>query len=188
MKKITLAILQIAGFALASQAQKGSILVYGVMGISTEKDPNGDKTTTYSIDPGIGYQFSKHWTAGVAGGYDKDKFSPAAAVGTESSDYKAGGFARYTHLFNAIFSLYGQGDVYYHGTKVQDVQSNGLGISLVPTIGINVFNNFALNISFGGITYETIKVKDAANATKTFDLDFGHQVRIGISKNFGGEK
>src|SRR5258707_2234850 len=188
MKQIALVKLLTAGFAMASLAQKGSILVYGVMGISTEKDPNGNKTTTYSIDPGIGYQFSKNWTAGVAGGYDKDKFSPSAAAETESSDYKAGGFARYTHLFNPIFSLYGQGDVYYHGTKVQDIQSNGLGIALVPTIGINVFNNFALNISFGGISYETIKVKDAANATKTFDLDFGHQVKIGISKNFGGKK
>ena len=188
MKKIILSTFLVIGIVFVSQAQKGSILVYGTMDISTDKQPNDDKTTTFYINPGVGYQFSDHWTAGVAGSYGHSKFNPSAGADSKSSDYKAGGFARYTQTFNNIFSLYGQGDVYYHGTKVQDVKSNGVGIALIPTIGINVSKGFALNISFGGISYERIKVKGAGNATKTFDMNFGKQIGIGVSKNFGGKK
>ena len=185
MKKIVLSTSLVIGFAFASQAQKGSILVYGIMNIHTEQQPNDDKTTSFLINPGVGYQFSDHWTAGAAGSYGHSRSDPSAGADSRSSDYKAGGFARYTHLFNNIFSIYGQGDVYYHGTKVQDIRSNGVGIALTPTIGINVSKGFALNVSFGGISYERIKVKDAGNATKTFDMNFGKQIGIGISQNFG---
>ena len=188
MKKIVLGVLFVSGFAFASRAQKGSILVYGTMGIRSEKQPNDDKTTVFSVYPGVGYQFCKNWTAGISGGYGQQKFTPETGSESKTDIYRAGGFARYTYTFNTIFSLYGQGDVYYHGKKEQDVKSNGVGIALTPTIGINVFNNFALNISFGDISYESIKVKNADNGTHTFDADFGNEIKIGVSKNFGGKK
>ena len=184
MKKIVLSILFVSGIAFASRAQKGSILAYGTMGIRTEKQPNDDKTTVFSVYPGVGYQFSDKWTAGVSGGYGREKFNPEIGRENKSDVYRVGGFTRYTYTFNQIFSLYGHGDVYYHGKKVEDVKSNGIGVALTPVIGINVSNNFALNISFGDISYESIKEKNADKGTRTFDADFGNEIRIGISKNF----
>jgi len=188
MKKKILGLLLLTGSVFSSLAQKGSILVYGIGGIHREKEPNDDKTTVFTINPGIGYQFAGNWTAGIAGSYGRQKFTPETGAENTTNTYKLGGFARYTHTFNTIFSLYGQGDVYYQGSKIQDIRSNGLGISVVPTIGINVSNGFALNISFGGVSYETSKVKHAANGEDSFDLNFGQQVGIGISKNFGRKK
>src|SRR5258705_4170350 len=120
MKKIVLGVLFMSGLTFASRAQKGSILAYGVMGIRTEKQPNDDKTTVFSVYPGVGYQFSKNWTAGVSGGFSQKKFNPKTDSESKSDAYRIGGFARCTYAFNSIFSFYGQGDVYYHGKKVQD--------------------------------------------------------------------
>lgn len=188
LNKIIFCTLVITVFALNSRAQKGSILVYGTAGIRTHKEPNDDKTTKYSFNPGVGYQFSKNWTAGVMGGYGHEKFSREAADDIKSSSYRAGGFARYTYLFNQIFSLFGQSDIYYHGGKEDNINSNGFGIAVTPTVGINVSNGFALNISFGGLSYETSKIKDATESTKNFDADFGHNIGIGISKTFYKKK
>ncbi|HKC37819.1 MAG TPA: outer membrane beta-barrel protein [Chitinophagaceae bacterium] len=188
MKKIVLGVLFVSGLTFASRAQKGSILAYGAMGIRTENQPNDDKTTVFSVYPGMGYQFSKDWTAGVSGGFGRQKFNPETGSENKSDTYKVGGFARYTYTFNPIFSLYGQGDIYYHGKKAQDVTSDGVGIALTPAIGINISNNFALNVSFGNISYESIKVKGADKGIRTFDADFGNEIRIGVSKNFGGKK
>lgn len=188
MKKTLLYFAMMTGFISVSQAQKGAILVYGVAGIQTEKKPNDDKTTTFNFYPGVGYQFAEKWTAGVTGGYGQEKFNPTTGTDTKSTTYKAGGFARYTHVFNNIFNLYGQGEVYYHGTKDQDIKSNGLGVSVTPSVGINVSKGFMLNISFGGISYETIKIKDASDGTNTFGVNFGQEIGIGFSKNFGGKK
>lgn len=185
MKKRILNLLLLTGSVFCSQAQKGTILVYGTGGIHREKEPNDDKTTVFTISPGIGYQFTGNWTAGITGSYGRQKFKPETGAENRTNTYKLGGFTRYTHTFNTIFSLYGQGDVYHHGDKIQDIRSNGWGISVVPTIGINVSNGFALNISFGGVSYETSKVKHAAHGTDTFDMNFGQQAGIGISKNFG---
>jgi len=91
-------------------------------------------------------------------------------------------------VLNNIFSIFGQGDVYYHGSNIHDVKSNGVGIALIPSIGINVAKRFALNISFGGISYETNKIKDASEATKAFDLNFGKDIAIGVSTKFGAKK
>lgn len=187
MKKIVLGVLLVSGFTV-SHAQKGSILVYGNLGIRTEKQPNEDRTTVLNVYPGVGYQFSNHWTAGVSGGFGQEKFDPESGVEVKSDAYKAGGFARYTHTISSIIFVYGQGDVYYLGKKVGGIKSDGVGIALTPAIGINVWNNFALNFSFGDISYEKLKVKGAENATQTFDANIGNEIKIGVSKNFGGRK
>jgi len=185
MKKRILGVLLLTGSVISSRAQKGTVLVYGIGGIHREKESNDDKTTVFSINPGVGYQFTGNWTAGIAGSYGRQKFKPETGDENTTNTYKLGGFIRYTHTFNAIFSLYGQGDVYYQGSKNQDIRSNGWGISVIPTIGINVSNGFALNISFGGVSYEASTVKHAAHGADSFDMNFGQQVGIGISKNFG---
>jgi hypothetical protein len=188
MKKIVFGLLLLTGFGLSSKAQKGSILAYGFAGVHNQKQPDDDKTTNFSVYPGVGYQFANNWTAGVAGGFGHKKFEPAVGDESKSSTYQAGGFARYTQTINAIFSLYGQTDLYYQGTKVESVKSNGFGAAFIPYVGINVHNDFALNISFGGLSYETMKVKGPSDATKTFDMNFSKDIRIGFSKKFTRKK
>ena len=188
MKKMFLCLFPLAGFVLNVQAQKKSILLYGNFNAQHKNESDNNKTRQFGISPGVGYQFSDKWTAGIAGGYGREKLIDPNGSETKSTDYKAGGFLRYSHVFNPIFSIYGQSDIYYHGKKEQSVRSNGIAAAIVPTIGINVSNGFALNVSFGGISYEHIKAKGANDATNDFNMNFAHEISIGISKNFARKK
>jgi len=188
MKKNLLCLLPLAGFVMTLHAQKNSILLYGTINAQHKNEPDNSKIRQFGFSPGIGYQFSDKWTAGIAGGYGHEKLQDTNGSETKSSDYKAGGFLRYAHVFNPIFSIYGQSDIYYHGKKEQSVRSNGIAAAIVPTIGINVSNGFALNVSFGGISYEHIKAKGANDATNDLNMNFAHEISIGISKNFARKK
>ena len=189
MKKLVLGTVLMAGFALASHAQKGSILLYGNVGISSTKEADDDKTSSFNINPGVGYQFTDNWTAGVNLGYGQTKYNPSGIGATSTSkEYNAGVFARYTKPLGNIFSIFGQANVGYVGTDFDGGKSNGFGANVFPAVALNVHNGFALNFSFGGISYETTKVKGASESRNAFDLNFGQQAHIGVSKNFGGRK
>ncbi len=191
MKKIILAGLMMAGLAVTAKAQKGSILLYGDANISTTKSAkdaagNSDKTTSWGITPGIGYQFDDHWTAGVNLGYRYS--NNAQSVRTHV--YNVGPFVRYTQPISDIFSIYGQLNAsYQHETqKPSDAKWNGFGANLFPAVQMNIKNGFALNFSFGGLAFNTLKAKGASSSSNSFDVDFGKTAAIGISKNFGGRR
>ncbi len=190
MKKLVLGVVLMTGFVLASQAQKGSILVYGNAGVSSTKEADDDKRSSFSINPGVGYQFTDNWTAGVQLGYGQTKFNPSGiGASSTSKDYNAGLFARYTKPLGNVFSIFGQGNVGYVGTEnAGGIKSNGFGVEVFPAVALNVHNGFALNFSFGGISYGTTKLKGASGSTNSFNLNFGQQANFGISKNFGGKK
>lgn len=179
------------GFVLTSQAQKGSILVYGNVGFNSDKDAAENKESSFNINPGVGYQFTDNWTAGVNLGYSQTKNNPAV-VGAPTytwKGYNAGVFARYTKPLGSIFSIFGQGDVGYAGGEdFTGAKSNGFGVNVFPAVALNVHNGFALNFSFGGISYASTKTKGASESRNEFHLNFGQQVLFGISKNFGGKK
>ncbi len=189
MKKLVLGAVLMTAFVFASQAQKGSILLYGNVGVSSTKEADEDKTSSFNINPGIGYQLTDNWTAGVNLGYGQTKYNPSGVGATSTSkEYNAGLFARYTKPLGGIFSIFGQANAGYAGADFGGGKSNGFGANVFPAIAVNVHNGFALNFSFGGISYASTKTKGASESRNEFDLNLGQQANFGISKNFGGKK
>ena len=189
MKKLVLSALLLAGFAFAGHAQKGSVLLYGNVGISTTKEADDDKYTTFQLNPGVGYQFTDNWTAGVNLNYGYNKANPSGpGASTTSKNYGAGLFARYTKPLGGIFSLFGQANAGYVGTDFGGNKTNGFGIEVFPAVALNVHNGFALNFSFGSIGFESTKAKGVDGSNNDLWLNFGQQVNFGVSKNFGGKK
>lgn len=188
MKKIVITTLVLAGMAIGAKAQKGTLLVYGNAGLSTTKNAADQKTTTLGIHPGVGYQFSDHWTAGVYFDYDHYKNADAS----KSNSYGVGPFVRYAEPLGGIFSVYGQLQAGYAHSKnevnvggvTSKTTANGFETKFFPAIFINVKNNFGLNFDFGGIAFNTSKVKGASSSSNSFDVNFGKTINIGISKNF----
>lgn len=195
MKKLILSA-AILGSAIAVHAQAGSVLVYGNIGIHSEKDPADNKVFNFNINPGVGYQFDNHWTVGLTGGFGtmRDKSNDTGAKWTYENDYSIAPFVRYTQPLGRIFAVYGQLEAGYKGSTVgvedapsdANIHANGFYAQLTPAIGVNVWKGFGLNFGFGGLGVESMKVKDAKKANTVVDFNFGQQFNIGISKNFGG--
>ncbi len=195
MKKTILLLMLMAGITTAALAQEGSVLVYGNAGLSSNKNANDSKSSSYSIRPGIGYQFSENWTAGLSFGVDGSR-SELGTTGNfnKINGFSVGPFVRYTHKISDLFSLFGQADVNYNSSKFTPFGNpsttvNGFNVGIIPAVQMNVKNGFALNFGFGGIEYGSSKVDaPGANSSNSFNLTFGQQVNFGISKNFGGKK
>lgn len=196
MKKLILSAL-IAGSALAANAQAGSVLVYGNLGIGTTKDAGDNKTFNFNINPGIGYQFDDHWTVGLTGGFgtNRTKTADTGALWSYNNDYSIAPFVRYTQPLGKIFGIFGQLEAGYAGSTIgvenapssSNITTNGFYGAFTPAVGVNVWKGFALNFGFGGIELQSMKVKNATKASTNFDVTFGQQFNIGISKNFGGK-
>ncbi|WP_276132760.1 outer membrane beta-barrel protein [Polluticoccus soli] len=170
---------------------------------------------SWHIQPGIGYQFHDNMTAGLEGGYSysarEREFGPASALPLslldDQMEWNIGAFYRYTHYFNQTFSVWGQfgvgylngditrdridtvGNIARVATTVNDY--HGFRAYITPAFAINVHNGWALNFGFGGIEYRNVNFDDFAagdiipESESRFNLTFGQQLNVGISKNIG---
>ncbi|MBA3829638.1 MAG: porin family protein [Taibaiella sp.] len=193
MKKLLLTILAVGSIA-AANAQEGTILVYGNVGVTSNTDANKVNYLSWNITPGVGYQFDNHWTAGLSLNYSLDSSIKAdgAADRLKASHYNIGAFLRYTKMLNNIFAVYGQLDLGYQAghqelgsTEIPGSKYNGLYAMVTPAVAIFIPKWFALNFSFGGLGYTSYKVDQAPNSNGTFAFTFGKTMNIGISRNFG---
>lgn len=196
MKKLLLSLLACGSIA-AANAQAGSILVFGDLGIHATKDStkNPTKTLDFNITPGIGYQFNNNWTAGIYLGFESSSSKPDNGKRSSYNTISGGLFGRYTCRLSDIFFVYGQAQVGYYGGKarfdgetIDKSGTSGFQASLVPAIGVNVHNGFALNFGFGGLGFMTAKHDGADYSYSELDFNFGQQFHFGVSKNFGCRK
>lgn len=206
MKRIILALFAVSSIATAN-AQKGSILLYGNLGIGIENVDNGPTAptgnwTSWNVTPGVGYQFTNAFTVGIQGGFGSRINKTTVSLPTRDSSFKntwndwsAGVFVRHTHNLGNLFSIWNQLDLsYISGTqKMENMGAitttgedtyNGFMAMLTPAIAVNVHEGWKLNFSFGGIGFST-QTWDIAPVTETrFNFNFGQQVNFGITKNF----
>lgn len=191
MKKLILSALMIGGAAMAAHAQPNSVLVFGDLGIHSTKDANDNKTRSFNINPGIGYQFNRNWTLGLAGGFGTARSRQVNQKEWNfTNTYNAGVFVRHTLPVGKIFAFFSQLEAGYKGMSIGNTgvntttNANGFYAKLTPAVAVYVFDGFALNFGFGGIEYNTMKFSGASKASSAFDLTWGSQFNIGVSKNF----
>jgi len=190
MKKVFI-IVALAFVSLAN-AQKGSVLLAGNIGYSTEH--TGDtKSDFFQFAPKVGYQFSDNMTVGLEIGYDStidSNRSGNVILEEKQKDFRLGAFLRYAQPLAGVFSIFGdlgvgmQNAKITHNVPASELKGDGFYIGFVPAIGVNMKKGFCLNFSIGGLTYDSLKFDGASDATNTFDFTFGKQASVGISKNF----
>ena len=174
MKKLLLCVALVVS-AMAT-AQKGSVLVGGNVGYSSEKIGDA-KAESFEFSPRFGYQFSENWTAGVEGAIanvDVKGFG-------KTENYKIGGFVRYSTPLSETFAFYTDLGAGYQSTSLND--GKGMYASLTPALFINMKKGFGLNFSIGGINYDNMDGKEDPRR-ENFGFNFGKTLNIGISKNF----
>lgn len=194
MKKLLLSLLACGSIA-AANAQAGSILAFGDLGIHATKDSakNPTKTLGFNINPGVGYQFNKNWTAGIYVGYEVESSKPDNGKRSSYNIFRGGLFGRYTCQISEIFNVFGQVQAGYYGGKarfdgesINNSGTSGFEATLFPAVAVNIKNGFALNFGFGGLGFKTAKHEGSDYSYSQLDFNFGQQFNIGISKNFGG--
>lgn len=125
MKKLILALLAVTSLGVA-QAQKHSTLVYGVLGLNTNKTDAGSgnesKSFNWMVNPGVGYQFTDYITVGVQGGiwsnFNQNRTANAAQTqwtrfATEKREWQAGAFFRHEYRISKVFTVFTQLDLSY---------------------------------------------------------------------------
>lgn len=221
MKKVLL--IAAIAFASVASAQKGTFLVQGSLGFGSNKDsevavPSGtrteDKMNNFNFSPKLGYQFSDHLTVGLDASIGSSKTetttTPVAGFTNRRTEklnlFSVGPFLRYTQSLSDIFSMYADLGIGYQAGKQTtetfnglttvsvDEKGNGIYAGITPALFINMKKGFGVNISFGGIRYDSFSFDDRIDpATLTgtrdhkinaFNFTFGQTVNIGISKNF----
>lgn len=190
MKKIMLMLaLAVTGMA---NAQEGTILVGGNIGITSDKMGN-DKESTFEFSPTVGYQFNENMTIGLQASVLNETYEYDGGE-NKANGLRIGAFYRYAKPLSELFSVYADVAAGYQTVKAEttltgmpttSVKSNGFYAGITPALFINMKNSFGLNFSIGGLQYNSM-TSDTTPSVKSsgFDFNFGKTVNIGISKNF----
>jgi opacity protein-like surface antigen len=198
MKKMLL-ILALATFSFAN-AQKGTILIGGNIGFTSEKNDNqGEerKSNSFGFSPKVGYQFHDNWTAGVEFALSSSKSTSSLnSIGESESKFnafKVGAFVRYSVPLSETFSVFAdlgagfqnqKNKDYINGSLTSESKADGLYTGITPALFINMKKGFGLNFSIGGLGYETLSFDTSDTDVSKFYFNFGKTVNIGVSKNF----
>lgn len=183
-----------------ANAQEGTILVGGNVGITSEK-VGDDKYSTFEFSPTVGYQFNENMTVGLQTSISNSKDERSTMVGTTMSvseyttnTFKIGAFYRYAKPLSDLFAVYADVAAGYQtakaenavpGMPVTSLKSNGFYAGITPALFINMKNSFGLNFSIGGLQYNSMTTDTTPSVKSSgFDFNFGKTLNIGISKNF----
>lgn len=182
MKKMMVALLFVVAGVVAARAQSNTVLLYGTVGFNSQKAAS-TTVNSYNVSPGVGYQWNDNWTGGL-----NLNVSGAKTATDKTSAFSVGPFIRYTQPLSGVFVIYGQLNTNYVSGKAGDTSLSGFGATLFPAIGVDLKNSFALNFTFGALSFTSQKLTGSTNATTNFGVSFGSGVGFGISKNFGLKK
>ncbi|MGG9972740.1 outer membrane beta-barrel protein [Ferruginibacter sp. SUN002] len=190
--------LLVAAFALISisaSAQKGSVLLYGNLTGRSSNDAGGTQSATIVVNPGVGYQFSDHFTAGINLSVDADKTetTPSSDNYNKNLYLNFGPFLRYTKTLNNLFSAYAQLNLNYLSQKYTPYTGSstkyaGFNGNITPALSLNVHKGFAINFNLGGIEYTSVGLKGSSAKNNSFNVTFGNTIGLGIQKTFACKK
>jgi len=199
MKKIILSAIAVCAFGFANAQDtttesaggkgfaNGDIFVTGAVSIGSEKE--GDiKTTSFEINPRVGFFVSDNIAIGGQIGYSSDKTDDDGTTTDEASTLSIGAFGRYYFTPASDFSLFGQLGLNYNTTDHGDAdyKTNGFDAGLGLGLSYFVSDNFAIEATFGalGFTSEKDDTDGAENQT-SFDLGLDmRSIGLGLTYKF----
>lgn len=171
MKKIILAAI-VAASAMTANAQ---VWIGGSLGFNstTKEVASIDVTTTsFEIQPEIGYNLSDQWAVACALGFSTSKTENADAQNT----FKINPYARYTFAKSGIASFFVDGGLSYT-TYGED--HNRFGIGVQPGVAISLSDNFSFVTKLGSLGYSTTSNHDVDTNSFGLGVD-GNAINFGL--------
>jgi outer membrane protein len=196
MKKLLIAAIAVFAFGAANAQEggtggfsKGDIFISGSFGFGSQKyTAEGNyKEDSFNIMPRVGYFVSENIALGLGLGYssssvqvnegaDKDKVN---TIGVQA-------FGRYYFTPASQFSVFGQLSVEYASADFDPVKVNGFGVGLAPGVNYFLSKNFALEASWGVLSYASAK-SDVDGAESSTDFNLGldlDNINLGLVYKF----
>lgn len=195
MKKSLL--LMLFAIFLAAPVLADNMWIAGNAGYENTNTKNDTKSssTTWDIEPEIGYVFGKKWSGGLVFSYvSRQNAENVAGFDNINGDTQKLGiapFIKYKFFKNGKFTAFLKGKLSYNHTKVDEpnVNINSYGISVTPVIdyGINDTWSFcaALNFASIGYIYSTADTTgDPSTSNFGFNVGKGSLFNVGVVYHF----
>lgn len=200
MKKIVLTVAAVFAFGFANAQEetsegfkKGDVFISGAVSFGSTK--TGDfKTSDFEIAPSAGYFVTDNIALGLAFGYGSSKVDVGTADATNST-LSVGAFGRYYFTPASKFSIFGQLGVNYMNYDLEfnpetgvpgESKGNGFGIGVAPGVSYFLAKNFAIEATFGILSYETLNPdEDGVDSTNGFNFGLDmRDIRLGLVYKF----
>jgi hypothetical protein len=174
MKKLFM----IAALAVSTLAASAQVYVGGSLGLESSKAVKGaDATTTFSIQPEIGYNFDQNWAVGIQLG-----FSTSDANDLTKNIFTVAPYARYTFAKTGAASFFVDGgfifDIYGG-----DYDGNTFGIGVRPGVSFAVSQKVSVVGKLGYLGYK--KNSNELGGGSAFGLNVDNtNLELGVFYNF----
>lgn len=199
MKKVFLSLVAIAAFGVANAQDKnessegfakGDVFISGSFNLGSSKySANGNyKENNFSFNPKVGYFVSENIALGLGLGFSSSKVEENEgddAVKINATAFNV--FGRYYTTPSSKFSVFGQLSAEYATVDYDGAfKVNGFGLELAPGVSYFLNDSFALEASWGALSYGSAKadVDGAENSTEFnlgLDLD---NINLGLVYKF----
>lgn len=173
MKKVILAAIAVMGFGFANAQTtgfaKGDAFISGALTLGSEK--TGDvKTSTFEIEPRVGYFVTENIAIGGKLGYKTVKDATDA--------FTVGAFGRYYFTPASQFSVFGQAGLDFTNTKFKaaDAKANEFGANIGLGLSYFLSNHFAIEATWAGLGY-SVNNNGGHGADKTNTFGLGTDLR-----------
>ena len=196
MRKLLFAAIAVFAFGMANAQEgdngsfsKGDVFISGSFGFGSQKYTAGGnyKEDNFEVMPRVGYFVSENIALGLGLGY-----STSSVQVTENADESkvntiaAQAFGRYYFTPASQFSVFGQLSVEYASVDFDPVKVNGFGVALAPGVNYFLSKNFALEASWGVLSYASAKA-DVTGAESSTDFNLGldlDNINLGLVYKF----
>ena len=152
MKKVFLA----AAVAMMSFAASAQVWVGGNVGFAVEEPEGGEKITSYTIAPEVGYTLNEKWDIAAAFNY-----SHAKQDADKTTSWSIEPYARYTFAESGIVKFFVEGGFGYGNVEEESAgykaDGSKLYVGVRPGIKVDVNDNLAVVTKLGFLGYEDVE-------------------------------
>lgn len=194
MKKFVVLIVVFATFNIMNAQdtkhdgfKKDDMFVSGSVGYSSSSYPDESKENNFNITPRFGYFISDFVAIGGRAGYAlQNKKNPNGDKVADNSTFTVSVFGRYYLLPASKFSIFGELGVGFGTTKnIQNDHTTGVNAAFSPGLSYFLGRHFALEASFGVLSYNTVKPDGGSGSTDSFDVGIDlENINFGIIYKF----
>ncbi|MND47129.1 hypothetical protein D3C80_380170 [compost metagenome] len=174
------------GFAASAQVSKGTVTVGGNVGFGTSKTKDADdKSTTFSIQPQVGYFLSDKLEGYIKLGYvnDSNQEMQGTVLGKKNTDQFGGGVGlrRYFMVSDNVAIFAGPELSYYSGsTKFEPkggsseklYNTNTFNANINAGVGVFFTKNIGLVAGLGVLSFESETHKPNGGGDKSTNTSF----------------